>query len=876
MTDPNREGPDTPSPPPTPTGSLPPEDTGPTVGQRGKRSNPAIVAALVAVIVLAAVVGFRRHRSFKASRLESQDTAAARLASFVPRRSVAVLDLRNASGLDDRDWLATGLAEMLVSAFKSSEDLRVLARENVGRMGLEVGPDRESRVGPDALAKIGEALGVDLLLLGSFSAARSSDGLILELDLVDAPTGRTIGSATEEGTVEELWDLASRAASRLRKSSGLPAASGSEGGRAAPASNREATRLYSQGLGKLRSFEPRAARVHLEQAVQADPQSPLAHSALSTALNALGYRAGASRAARRAYELSSSLPESERLWIEARHREMDGQWDRAAEIYDSLWRAFPDDLEYGLKSAVAQVLAGNAVDASDTIAALRELPAPATEDPRLDLAAARVAASLSDAKQQQAAAATAAAKASKKGAGLLVAEARILEAEALIALGQTELAVVASDEGQKAYAELNDVGGAATALTTKASALFAQGDLDRAIELLEDARSTFRRVGDRGNEARTLNNMAVVVRGRGDLARAATLYEKVLDLCSEAENEVCRATTLNNLGSLDFQKGRLKQAQEKFEDSLEAHRAIAAVRGEAGALDNLAVVLRAQGLLAQARSGHLEALRLRRAIGHRAGEASTLINLAKVERYRGDLSAAKRSCDQGLALSRDIDSRSLIAKSLFEEAELLFAEGRLDRALESHEAAHRIRVELGERASSAESALALARLLLETEKPGDAEVSARRALREFQRQGLSDSLVLAHSILAHALAAQNRPEAALRELGKSSDLARRSQSRSVSFGAALAGAQVLTELQLEEEANKVFEAVREDLESSEYYGLKLEAELVVANLERLAGRPAKARRRLLAMETRAQRKGFGLLARKAAVLGWSVLAAPDA
>lgn len=874
MADSNREGPDLPSPPPTPTAPLSPEDAAPAGRERRKRSNPAIVAALLAVIVLAAVVGFRRYGSFKASWVESEDTAAARLAQFVPRRSVAVLDLRNASDLAERNWLATGLAEMLVIALKSSEELRVVAPETVSRMGLELGLDRESRPAPGALAKIGEALDVDLLVLGSFSTARGSDSLTLELQLLEAATGQTIGSAAEEGTVDEVSDLASRTAANLRKSSGLAAGSDGGSGRVIPQSSREATRFYSQGLEKLRSFEPKAARTYLEQAVRVDPGNALVHSALSTALNALGYRAGASQAARRAYELSSSLPESDRLWIEARHREMDNEWGRAAEIYDSLWRAFPDDLEYGLKSAIAQVLAGKTLDASDTIAALRELPSPATEDPRIDLAAARVAASLSDAEQQQAAAAAAAAKASNKGASLLIAEARILEAEALIALGKSERAVVASDVGQKIFAELNDAAGVATALTTKASALFAQGDRNGAIELLEEARSTFQKVGDRGNEARTLNNIAVVVRGRGDLARASTLYEKVLDLCSEAENEVCRATTLNNLGSIDFQKGRLKQAQEKFERSLEAHRTIAAVRGEAGALDNLAIVLREQGRLAEAQTGHLEALRMRREIGHKAGEASTLLNLAKVERYRGNLPAAKLSCDEGLALSREIDSRSLVAKSLFEQAELFFAEGRLDRAIENHEAALRLRVELGERASGAESALALARLLLETKAPGEAEVSARRALREFQRQGLNDGLALAHSVLALSLAAQDRSDVTMQELGKSGDLARRSESETVRFGAALVGAQILTELLLEEEATRVFEAVRDDLESSDFYALKLEAELVVANLERLSGRPAKARRRLLTLEAQAQRKGFGLLARKAEALGWSLLAAP--
>jgi eukaryotic-like serine/threonine-protein kinase len=57
--------------------------------------------------------------------------------------------------------------------------------------------------------------------------------------------------------------------------------------------NAEAARLYVEGLEKLRVFEALAARDLLQQAVVADPNHALAHSALSAAWSTLGYDAKA-------------------------------------------------------------------------------------------------------------------------------------------------------------------------------------------------------------------------------------------------------------------------------------------------------------------------------------------------------------------------------------------------------------------------------------------------------------------------------------------------------------------------------------------------------------------------------------------------------
>src|SRR5262249_5519465 len=180
----------------------------------------------------------------------------------------------------------------------------------------------------------------------------------------------------------------------------------------------EAARLYAEGLARLRLFDARPARDLLAEAVAAEPTHPLPHSALADAWSALGYEARARDEAKRALDLSSSLPREGRLAVEARYRELGGEGEKAIELYRMLSDFFPDNLESGLRLAAAQTKAGEGRAALALADALRRLPPPAALDPRIDLAEAYAAQALSDWKLEETAAARAATKGQAQGATL--------------------------------------------------------------------------------------------------------------------------------------------------------------------------------------------------------------------------------------------------------------------------------------------------------------------------------------------------------------------------------------------------------------------------------------------------------------------------
>jgi len=239
--------------------------------------------------------------------------------SSTPRRSVAVLGFRNLSARSEDAWLSTALAEMLTTELAAGEQLRTIPGENVARMKRDLSlPDADS-FSSETLARIRKHLGSDLVVLGTF--LESGNQIRLDFRLQDAVAGQTIASFSENGQQSELLDLVSRTGANLRQKLAIrevtPEQSSSV--RASLPTNPEAARLYVQGLEKLRVFEALAARDLLQQAVAADPNHALAHSALSAAWSTLGYDAKAREEAKKAFDLSVNLSRENRLSIEGRY-----------------------------------------------------------------------------------------------------------------------------------------------------------------------------------------------------------------------------------------------------------------------------------------------------------------------------------------------------------------------------------------------------------------------------------------------------------------------------------------------------------------------------------------------------------------------------
>src|SRR4029077_5030483 len=134
--------------------------------------------------------------------------------------------------------------------------------------------------------------------------------------------------------------LVSRAGAELRTKLGAGSVSAAEAAelRAAASANPEAEKLYSEGLADLHAFDNLKARDLLRKATAVDPNFALAHSALASAWKGLGYDEKAKDEASKAFDLSAGLQREELLRVEGKYREMANEWDKAVEIYRTLFQ----------------------------------------------------------------------------------------------------------------------------------------------------------------------------------------------------------------------------------------------------------------------------------------------------------------------------------------------------------------------------------------------------------------------------------------------------------------------------------------------------------------------------------------------------------
>jgi eukaryotic-like serine/threonine-protein kinase len=845
---------------------LPPEPpTAPISIKTSRKLNRAVLISAVAVLLLA-VAGlaywFIAHRSRQEGVIKTLNR----------RRSVAVLDFKNSTARADSAWLATALPEMLTTELAAGEKLRTITGEEVAHMKMTLAlPDSDSLAGP-TLGKVGKVLGADLVVLGSYVALPGGQ-LRLDLHLQNVANGEMLLAVKETGEESNLFDLVSRAGVQLREKCGAGPINPQDqsGVRASLPSTPEASKLYGEGLAKLRVNDGIAARDLLQRAVTADPNHALAHSALAAAWTLLGYDEKARLSAKSAYELSSPLSREDRLLIEARYRETSKEWDNAAANYRTLFGFFPDNIEYGLLLARTQMRGGKGKDSLATVDALRLLPPPDGNDPRIDLVASEAWQALGDFKQGEAFAAQAAAKARAQGTKLILARALYEQGAAFESLNDPINALVAVDEATHTYETVGDRYGLASTTEVTGQVFLDQGDYPKALAKFKDELAIAREVGNRRAESSALNNMALVLQQQGDAEGARKIFEEALVVSREVSDKKNYATELLNIASIMKDAGNLAGARKNYEQTLALSREINNQDGIAMSLTGIATVLDEQGDSQEARKNIEQAISLDLASGQAHASVDKLIDLGDILQHLGDLPDARKNYDQALTLARDAGDKSDAAFALMGLGSLNLQAADLVQARKNYEEALSLRHDLGEKDNSETTQVALAALDLEENHADSAEKLARDASDEFQKENKSDDQLGGSTVLIRALVAEGKRDQAAKEVLKTAPLDAHSENLNAHLDFAIAKAfassssektpAIATLNQAQAKANK-----------AGYIGKELEIRLAreeILSTDKTAGRSGTSpisHAGLERLQKEAKEKGFDLISRKAATL----------
>jgi serine/threonine protein kinase/tetratricopeptide (TPR) repeat protein/TolB-like protein len=666
----------------------------------------AVSCVLAVVLALGMILGLNlggwRERFFARKESSAAASVSASLAPIHVRRSVAVLGFKNLSGRQDEAWLSTALSEMLTTELAAGGKLRTIPGENVAQMKISLSlPDADS-YGQETLGKIRKNLGSDEVVIGSYLALGNGQ-VRLDLKLEDATTGEIVDSLTATGKEADVADLVSHSGANLREKLGVGEVSTADAVavRATLPASPEAARLYSEGLAKLRIFDSLAARDFLEKAIASDPNHALAHSALASAWSGLGYDEKAKEEAKKAFDLSARLPREDRLFIEARYYAMVNKYEKAIQIYRTLFQSFPDNLDYGLRLADAQTSGGKAQEALGTIGALRKLPPPASDDPRIDWQEASTAGELSDYRRTLAAATKAAQKAQSEGARLLFAEARRSECWAFQGLGQPTQAKASCEEAQRIYDDIGDRNGVASVLTLSAHILSSQGDPSGAKKMYVQALSVFREVGNKEGTASSLESIGNILEAQGDRGGAGKMYEEALSIYRETASRANAAWVLRDMGDVFAARGDLAGAKKNYEEAQSIFRAVGNRAGTAGTLNSIGYALSAQGDHQGAKKMYEQALAIYREVGDKGNAAAALSSIGYASFILGDAAGAKKTYEEAQSVFREIGNKSGIAAMQSSIAMLLLQQGDFDGARRSYEEALAMYRSLGDKDGSA-------------------------------------------------------------------------------------------------------------------------------------------------------------------------------
>jgi class 3 adenylate cyclase/tetratricopeptide (TPR) repeat protein len=837
--------------------ALPPLDI-----QRRKKRRKLIGAVLIVILLLASAASYRYFVIRQASEM-----GRALHGSVKARRSVAVLGFKNL-GRHEADWLSTALAEELTTELAAGEKLRTIPGETVAQMKINLSlPDADSYA-PETLTRVRGQLAADDLVLGSYLDLGKESGGQLRLDacVQDTVSRETICNVAETGTETNLFDLVSKTGDELRNYLGAGEVSAADAVaiRASAPPDPGATRLYAEGLKRLRVFDALGARDFLEKAVAAAPNYSMAHLALAEAWSALGYDAKSTGEYKKAFDLSSNLSREDHLAVEAGYRRTTHEWDKATELYSTLFNLFPDNVDYGLQLASAQRGAGHARDALITVELLRGLPPPARDDPRIDLAEASAAEAISDFHREQQAAHKARTKAETQGSILFVARAQLQEGRAFEDLGEPGKAIALFRQAKETSTHAGDRGQMAQALVDLAIELEEGGDYIGAQHACEESLAIRREIGNQRGVAQTLNEMAIILRHEGELRHAKEILEEAREIQHERGDRRGESVSTGNIGNILDDQGDIISAKKAYEDSLAISQEMGNKLGQAISLDNVANELTALGQTAEAHKKYEESRNISIEIANKFVNTDVDLSYGSLLHETGDIGAARQKFDEALSLAMQLGEQSYIAAAHAGSGDLLTDEGDLSGAEKEYESAIARFLKVGSKASVADARLSLARLSLEQSNPAGAFDLATQALQEFETEKSPRRQVRAYLVLARVLLAEGKAIAAENELQHAKELLRENQDQRLKLEFQNTGAMIAAKNPLTvTAATKTL--VRSVTEAKNYgfVDYQFDARLGLGEIEMQSGTPD-ASAHLSQLQRDANARGFVLIASKAA------------
>ncbi|HET9698426.1 MAG TPA: protein kinase [Terriglobales bacterium] len=733
--------------------------------------------------------------------------------------SLAVVGVTN-QGKPNFDYLATEITESLSQNLSTSKDMTVTSSDDVSQIKGEFPALMTANLEREDLSGFRQATGADYLIVGHYSVLDpASKRLAIDLRVL-GPKGETVGSLIHfEGAESETRGLIAHSADEIRKRLGtmlLPEMEAEEAANIYPTDIR-AKKLYFEGLSSLRSMNAGEALKNFKSAANIEDKNAATHEATARAFMMQKSFGQARLEAQKAQQLAehSQLPRETVMLLESRTAEIEDDWPNAIQKLDALYQLSRDKAHYGLLLARAQVQGMRSADALNTLSALKKLPPPAGDDPRIPLTEAQAYSVLGDYPNEAKAAVRALSLAKERNWKLMQATANL----------------------ELCWAQQR------------------MSNVQAAMSSCNDAHHLFETSGDPVNAAVVLNNIANWQVRAGNLEQARDLYQTVIKITANAEDKMDNAGAHLNLAGTLLRLNDYDGAGQHVEHALEMSSRMSDSYDTGRAHLIRAEILRSKGNLQEAMSESQQALDVATQIQDRDTQASAWSNLALYRRSLGQLDPALDALNHALTLRKDLQDKSGIADSLEQYGDISFQKGELDPARRYYNDAIAQR-DQNEKAALAQLWLSLAMVEAETGDGSAALKHAWSAAEEYKAEKDDESRVDALASMLHIAVStkdMNRAQQLDAELATV-----KPEDQEVQDDLSLARAEYALATH---NAKLALDLLEGDLDQKTY--LALNRRLVHGRALRASGERAKAASELAAVHRDAMRAGFKLLASKA-------------
>ena len=524
-------------------------------------------------------------------------------------RTVALVGFENLSGKGNDPWLGAALTEMIGTDLADADTVRVVPEELVRDVMTGLHGTGAGRFGPESLERLGHLLRADYVVSGNYliEPARGEPTLRIDVAVQEVRSARSIARFSRQANLAALSDLERQVGLTLRSKLGVAVASDAtlaQLARAQPGS-LDVARLMGVAYDAMQHYDAARARDALLQVIAEAPGFAPAYASLSESWSALGYREKAVASAEQAVARDAGLSQEMQTRIDAVLQSAKSQWNAASADWQKLVDLRPTNPEYRLHVIETTLASSNAQRAQAQLAGLRALPGK-DQDPRFELAAARVAAALSDSQAAVVHAQNAQLLAKAIGAPGLEAEAQLQFGSAQTLLGHFDAAAKSVQAAIATDLRIGNPRGEANARRQLALILDDQHLLPAARAEFQHAMVIDQSIGDIAGMSAIYRDVAEMLWDSGDRDGAQTAARRALDLSRESGDLYLQAWSLRALATI--------AADEAADDSvMRDYEAVTALTERTGDL-----------------GGHIW----------------SLAAYADVARLRGEVSVARKACAQ--------------------------------------------------------------------------------------------------------------------------------------------------------------------------------------------------------------------------------------